>query len=359
MVNSLAKTATRKLLPDSKRNLAEIAVFFISVIAALLVYGIFIILIGGNLLEAYATILKVSLGSQIGWAQTLNKWTPLLLGSIAVAIGNRSGVVNIGVDGQIFIGGTVATGVAFSLAGFDAPLYVLAPVALLAGFIGGGMYSGIAGFLKARWGVNEIFVTVMMNFIAINIAEYFASGPWNDIMAGDAITVAIPGSTFLPLLFVRGGGHVGFIIALLVVFLVYFLLEKTVLGYSIKAVGTNPAAAKAAGINASFIMFLGLSLSGAIAGLAGAIEVTGIHHRLLRGLSPNFGIMSIILAAIGKNNPLGIILSSFFFAVLFVGSDSLQRSIGVPASAVIAFQGMMFLFILLGRALLERSNYLK
>jgi simple sugar transport system permease protein len=106
-------------------------------------------------------------------------------------------------------------------------------------------------------------------------------------------------------------------------------------------------------------MFMGLSLSGAIAGLAGAIEVTGIHHRLLRGLSPNFGIMAIILAAIGKNNPLGIIFSSFFFAVLFVGSDSLQRSIGVPASAVIAFQGMMFLFILLGRAILERSNYLK
>ncbi len=213
-----------------------------------------------------------------------------------------------------------------------------------------------AGFLKAKKGINEIFVTVMMNSIAIYIAEYFSSGPWNDLMAGDAITLPIPKSTFLPLIFERGGGHIGIIVALLVVFLVYFLIEKTLLGFSIKAVGSNAQAARVGGINSGMIMFLGLTLSGAIAGLAGAIEVSGIHHRLLHGLSPNYGILAIILAAVGKSSPVGVLFSSFFFAVLFVGSDSLQRSIGMPASAVIAFQGMMFLFILLGRAILERMN---
>jgi general nucleoside transport system permease protein len=151
--------------------------------------------------------------------------------------------------------------------------------------------------------------------------------------------------------------HIGIIIALIMVIIVYFLLDKTIPGYTMKAVGSNPIAAMVAGINYKWIVLGGLSMSGALAGLAGAIEVSGVYHCLLGGLSPNYGVMSIILAAVGKNNPLGIVIASFFFAILFVGSDSLQRSIGLPASAVIAFQGVMFLFILAGRIILEGRSF--
>ena len=353
---------TKSPVVSSSRRLkilAEVGVYLLSVLAALLVYAIFIVMVGGNIFKAYGTIIQVSLGTAIGLAQTMNKWTPLLLGSVAVALGNRSGVVNIGVDGQIFFGGTVATGIGFALEPYNLPPYAFFPLLLIGGFIGGGLWGGVAGFLKGNLGVNEIFVTVMLNFVAIFLAEYFSSGPWNDLMSGDSMTLPIPSSGFMPMLFTRGGGHIGIFIALLVVLGVYLLLEKTLLGFSMKAVGTSPEAARVAGINYRLIFFLGLFFSGAIAGLAGSIEVSGVHHRLLGGLSPNYGIMSIIIAAVGKNNPIGVLAASFFFAVLFVGSDSLQRSIGLPASAVIALQGAMFLFILFGRALLERSSLSK
>ena len=342
--------------PNRYRLSAEAGVYIVSVLAGGIVLGIFILMAGGDVLKAYGTIIEVSLGSSIGIAQTLNKWTPLLLGSIAVALGNRSGVINIGVDGQIFIGATVGTGVAFTLAPFQTPPFLFFPVVLLAGLIGGGLYAGIAGFLKGWLAVNEIFVTVMMNFIAVYIAEYFASGPWNDLVSGGIISIQIPSSAFLPIIATKGGGHIGIVIALSMVFIVYFLLEKTLPGYSMKAVGSSPVAAMTAGINYRWVVLSGLSMSGALAGLAGAIEVSGVHHCLIGGLSPNYGIMAIILAAVGKDNPIGIVIASLFFAILFVGSDSLQRSIGLPASAVIAFQGVIFLFILAGRILLERKS---
>ncbi len=149
---SNAKQTTARRFPQWTRVISEVGVFGISVVVALMVYSVFIIMVGGNVFEAYGTILKVSLGSQMGWAQTLNKWTPLLLGSIAVALGNRSGVVNIGVDGQIFIGGTVATGVGFLLAGLNAPDFVLFPFVLISGLFGGAVWGGICRLPKSQEG---------------------------------------------------------------------------------------------------------------------------------------------------------------------------------------------------------------
>lgn len=346
---SIAMASKQSRLSD------EVGVYIGSVLAGAILFGLFILLAGGDVLKAYGTIIEVSLGSSIGIAQTLNKWTPLLLGSLAVALGNKSGVINIGVDGQIFMGATIATGIAFALGPYQATPSLFFPVILVAGLIGGCLYAGIAGLLKGWLGVNEIFVTVMMNFIAVYIAEYFASGPWNDLVSGGIISIQIPSSAFLPIIAPKGDGHIGIVIALSMVFVVYFLLEKTLPGFSMKAVGSSPIAAMTAGINYRWVVLGGLSMSGALAGLAGAIEVSGVHHCLIGGLSPNYGIMAIILAAVGKNNPIGIVIASLFFAVLLVGSDSLQRSIGLPASAVIAFQGVIFLFILAGRILLERN----
>lgn len=329
--------------------LRGIGIYGAAILVALAITSIFIAVAGGNILDAYTTIIEVSLGNTVGFAQTLNKWTPLLLGSLAVSLGNRAGVFNIGVNGQIYMGAIWATGVGLFLEPLGLSPFLALPLVLIAGMAGGGVLSGLAGALKARYGVNEIFVTVMLNFVALYLTEYLASGPWGDPMAGEAITRPIAETAELPMIISRGGGHIGILLGFLLTFGIYFLLEKSMLGYNFRAVGDNKDAAIIGGINYKLMVFLGLLLSGVLSGLAGAIEVAGVHRRLVYGLSPNYGPMAILIAAVGRNNPFGVLVASFFFAVLLIGSDSLQRSVGLPASAVVVFQAVMFLALLVAQ----------
>jgi simple sugar transport system permease protein len=333
--------------------LEDIMVYGGGILVALLLNAVFIALVGGNVLDAYATIIHSSLGSSIGIAQTLNKWVPLLLGGLAVGVGFRAGVTNIGVDGQLYFGAIAATGAGFMLASSNLSPVVAIPIVLAAGIIGGAFYAAIPATLKALFGVNEIFVTVMLNSIALFAVEYITTGPWNDPSAGEAITLPIPKFANLPDLVARGGGHIGILIAFAVVLLVAWMLNRTILGYEIKAVGDNPIAASVGGIKCRWVGFVALIMAGMMAGLGGGIEVAGVHSRLIYGLSTNYGTMAILIAAMGKSNPFGILLASALFAVLFVGSDSLQRSVGLPASAVLVFQAVMFLSILAFRAIRE------
>lgn len=351
MSDTLAKKQVGSALNGAKLwgVLREAGIYLAAILVALAINSIFIVLAGGNILDAYRTIIQVSLGNTVGFAQTLNKWTPLLLGSLAVALGNRAGVFNIGVNGQIYMGAIWATGLGLLLEPLGLSPLLAIPLVLIAGMAGGGLLSGIAGALKARYQVNEIFVTVMLNFVALYMTEYLASGPWGDPMAGEAITRPIAPSAELPMIISRGGGHVGILLGFLLTFGVYFLIEKSMLGYRFRAIGDNKDAAIIGGMNYRKLVFLGLLLSGVLSGLAGAIEVAGVHRRLIYGLSPNYGPMAILIAAVGRNNPFGVLVSSFFFAVLFIGSDSLQRSVGLPASAVLVFQAVMFLALLVAQ----------
>jgi len=353
MLTMLRSDQATAMRAAGRRLVSEGVLYVGAVSIALVIMAITIKIIGADPVLGLKTIIEVSLGNEIGLAQTLNKWTPLLLGGLAFMLGARGGVFNIGIDGQIYIGAICAAGAAFGLSGSSVPAGVAVPVVLVAGALGGGLYAGVAGALKGIFGVNEIFVTVMSNFIAMYFTQYMTTGPWNDAMTGEAITVPIPVSAFLPRLMTRGNAHVGILIALVLMVGIYLLLEKTTLGYTIKATGDNPRAAIAGGINYRVVVFLTLSLTGVLAGLAGAIEVSGVHHRLIYGLSPNYMAMSILIAAVAKNHPFGVCLTSFFFAVLLVGSDSLQRSIGLPASAILVFQAIVFLVILLARSFSE------
>jgi simple sugar transport system permease protein len=327
-------------------------IYLAAVIAALTINSGFIAWAGGNIISSYQTMIQVSLGSLGGIGQTLNKCTPLLLAGIAVAVGNRGRVANIGSDGQIYMGAIFGTGVGLLLVPLNMPIYVLSPLVLLASIIGGAFWCGIAGVLKARFGTSELFTTIMLLFIANFITDYFASGPWRAPEVPDSISRPIATSGFLPKF--PGGAHVGIIIAIVVAIAVYFLIEKSVLGYKIRTMGDNPEAAKLAGINIPLYQFGLLTLSGAIAGLAGGIEIAGLNHRLMTGLSPSYGLMAVLVASLGKNKPIGVIISAFLFAVLIVGSDSLQRSINLPSSAVMVFQAVVYLSILLARTIREK-----
>ncbi len=299
---------------------------------------------GGDALLALSSLVRASFGSLGGLAQTLNKITPLMLGSLAVVLGMRGGVFNIGVDGQIYVGAVMATGLGLAAAGL--PRAVGVPAALLLGSLGGALWGALPGLLRARYGASEIFVTVMLNFIALFGVEYLSTGPWNDPMAGEAITRPVASAVQLPMLLPRAGAHAGILLALGAAAATWALLYRTVLGYEIRATGDNPTAARLGGIPVGRRVALVLVLSGALAGLAGAIEVIGFHHRLILGLSPGYGVMSILIAVLGRRTVAGAVVGSVLFAVLVVGSDSLQRSAGLPASAVFVLQAVILLFLL-------------
>lgn len=321
--------------------------YALAIALAALVSALFVVAMRGNVLLAFRTLLTSSLGSLGGIAQTLNKTSPLLLGSMAVMMGLRGGFFNIGVDGQIYLGAIAGTGTAFALAAWNLPGFVLAPLVLLAGFLGGALFGAIPGVLRARWSVNEIFITVMLNFVAFYLTDYLTTGPWNDPITGEAITVAIPAAANLPMLIPSAGAHAGILVAVAASAIVSLLLTRTVLGYEIRAVGDNPRAARIGGIGIARITLITLSLSGALAGLAGAIEVSGYHNRLVLGLTPGYGAMAILISVLGKKNPVGVAVASVLVAVLMVGSDSLQRSVGLPASAGFVFQAIVVLSVLL------------
>jgi len=328
----------------------EVAVYVAAIAVALLLIAFILLLVGSNPLVAYGTILGSSLGSLGGIGQTLNKASPLILGALAVAFAMRGGFLNVGVDGQIYLGAICATGLAFAL-GSAVPAAVALPLLLLAGVVGGALAALPAALFRAWWGVNEIFVTVMLNFVFYNLADYLATGPWNDPMAGEAISRSIPRAAQLPPLLPTAGAHPGILFALAVAGLLAAVLGRTQLGYAIRAVGDNPAAARVGGIAIAQVALVALLISGAIGGLAGAIEVSGYHQRLILGLSPGYGYMAILLAVLGKQRPWGVVVAAFAFAALVVGSDSLQRSVRLPQSAVLVFQAIILLTVLFAEAL--------
>jgi simple sugar transport system permease protein len=326
------------------RLLADVAKYAFAFAVAGLAGAGLVALMRGDVLGAYRTFFGSSLATAGGFAQTLNKMCPLLLGGLAVGLARRGGYFNIGVDGQIYAGAIAATGVALALEPVPTP--ALAPFVIVVGIAGGGLFAGIPAVLRAWWGVNEIFVTVMLNFVAAFLTEYLTTGPWNDVMAGEAITRLIPDGATLPMLSTRAGSHTGIFIALVAVGLVWLALERTRWGFEVRAIGDNPRAARVAGIRTAWITVAVLVASGALAGLAGAIEVTALHHRLILGLTPGYGVMAILIAVLGRAKPLGILAASFAMAVLLVGSDSLQRSVGLPASAALVFQALIVLSVL-------------
>jgi ABC-type uncharacterized transport system permease subunit len=342
----VSEPETAAVTVTRRRLVGEGVTYLCAVALAVLVSALFILAMRGDVVVAFRTMGQSSLGSLGGIAQTLNKVAPILLGSIAVMLARRAGFFNIGVDGQIYAGAIAATGLAFLGAGWALPRAVLLPTVLLAGLVGGAALGAVPGVLRARWGVNEIFVTVMLNFVAFYLTDYLTTGPWNDPVSGEAITRAISAAATLPMLAPEAGAHAGILLALAATVGVALLLGRTVLGYEIRATGDNPRAARIAGIDVQRITLLTLAGSGALAGFAGAIEVSGYHNRLILGLTPGYGAMAILIAVLGKMRPLGVAVAAVLVAVLMVGADSLQRSVGLPASAGFVFQAIVVLCVL-------------
>jgi simple sugar transport system permease protein len=320
----------------------------LATLLALAIGGILLLILGVNPFVAYGAMITGAFGTVSGLTQTLAKATPLLLVALGICIAFRGGVINIGGEGQIILGAIGAA--AFALTFSNLPALLLIPLALAAGVLAGGVWGGIAGVLKARFNVNEILTTVMLNAIALQLMNFLLRGPMLDpaqIEAGTNIpqSATLPAQVWLPRLVPRTLLHAGIFIAIFLAVLVYIFLWRTTIGYRIRAVGLNQAAARYAGIPVQRYMALAMTLSGAFAGLAGTVEVIGVHHRMIEGLSGGYGFSGIVAALFGKLHPLGAIPASIIFGGLLVGADKMQRSVQVPNSLVIAIEGLIVLFV--------------
>jgi simple sugar transport system permease protein len=320
----------------------------LAVPVALIIGVLMLLALRANPIDAYRALLLGAFGNISGLTQTLVTATPLLLVGLGVVIAFRGGIINIGGEGQLLVGALATTAVAISFA--SLPAWLLLPMCLLSGVLGGALWGGIPGVLKAKLGVNEILSTVMMNAIAIQLGNFLLRGPMIDpaeIEAGTRIaqSALLPRSVWLVRLVPRTLLHGGAIIAVVMAILVFIFLWRTTIGYRIRAVGLNIHAARYAGIKVSFYQALSLILGGAFAGLAGAVEVLGVQHRMVEGLSGGYGFTGIVVALFGGLHPLGAIPASVIFGGLVVGGDQMQRSVQVPAALIDTLLGLIVLLV--------------
>ena len=325
---------------------------FIATLAALGVGAVMLMVFDANPVVAYGALLEGAFGSTNAVADTLVKATPLLLVALGICIAFRGGVINIGGEGQLLLGAVASTLV--GLANPNMPGYLLIPLALLVGFLAGGAWGAIPGLLKAYFNVNEILSTIMMNAIAVQGMNYLLRGPMIDPVQLESAsripqTARLSAAFDLPRL-IPTRLHLGTGLAIIAAFLVFIFLWRTVVGYRIRAVGLNPNASRYAGINVPRHIVLSMLLSGAFCGLAGAIQVYGLHHRMFTdgsatGFTGSAGFNGIVVALFGQLHPLGAIPASFLFGALIVGANKLQRVMQVPSSFIIALNGLVVVFV--------------
>ncbi|MGA9533094.1 MAG: ABC transporter permease [Anaerolineales bacterium] len=270
--------------------------------------------------------------------------TPFIFAGLAVALGFRAGLFNIGAEGQLFMGATAAAFVGYSFTNLPAIIHI--PLTLLAGALGGAVWGFVPGWLKARTGGHEVINTIMMNYIAFRLSEWLLSGPMQRPDSFVPVSPTIADSAMLPRFFgYPTRFHLGFFVSLAVAWLVYWFLFRTTWGFELRTAGANPRAARYAGMNTLAAIVVAMSLSGALAGLAGANEVMGVNHNLALAFSAGTGFDAIALALLGKSHPAGVVLAALLFGTLKNGATQMQLAAGVPVDIIAILQAMILMFI--------------
>lgn len=302
---------------------------------------------GGDPKAAFAAMAQGAFGDQNGILRTLAKATPLLFTGLAVAAGLRAGVFNIGAEGQLVIGALTSAWVGYAVKGL--PWFVHLPLALLAGAAAGASWALVPGLLKAWRGTHEVIVTIMMNYIAFELTHYLVNGPMRDARTGAVATPPIlPTARLLALADLTHTHHgtnfsAGFVLALAAAGAYSFLFRRTALGYELRAVGLGRDAARAAGIPVGRVFVVAMTMSGALAGLAGSVEVLGVHRRFFDMFSPGYGFDSIAVALLGGLNSLGITLSAILFGALNSGAIAMESATDTPRQIAGIVQAVVIL----------------
>lgn len=321
----------------------------VSLALALLIGAIIIVALGKNPAEAYGYLLRGSFGSMNSISETILKATPLIFCGLAATFAYRCGVINLGGEGQFVMGSIMA--LVFSNQLFHVKGAAGVIFSVIAGTLAGALWGLVPAILKAYRGLNEMIVTIMLNYIAVLFMEFLYSGPLLEgiipqtaaVDEGARLAILIPGTKI----------HLGILIAAVVAVAMYYFLFYTSKGVQLRAVGLNPIAAQVNGLNIKKFVFLSFCVSGAIAGLGGALELHGAQFRLMGGYGSGYGFDGIAIALIGQLNPIGTVLVGYLFAVLRTGANTMQVGSGIPTPVIDIIQALIIIFVVAGTALIH------
>ena len=329
-----------------RERLTAVGVAAAALLVTALASAVLLALGGYDPLQAAGAMMRGAFGSADAFLSvTLVRSVPLILTGLAVALAFRAGVWNIGAEGQLYAG--AMAGVWVGLSGAGLPAWVLAPSALLAAAAAGAAWAMVPTLMRLRLGVGEVITTILMNFVAIHLAAYAVHGPLQEPRGVFPQTDRIAAAARLPALVPGTRLHVGFALTVALALGLAFLLRRTRLGFRIRAVGASEEAASVSGrIDAGRVVLVGFLGSGALAGLAGGVEVTGLTYALYEGLSPGWGYTAIAVALLAGLAPLAVVGTGILFGALEAGAGAMQRDAGIPAVWVIAVQALIILAVL-------------
>jgi simple sugar transport system permease protein len=333
---------------------AQAASFLVVLLLIFVVFSILIFLSNFSFIAVYWNLLVGAFGSSGAIAQTLIRMSPVLFCSLGLLIAFRCGMWNIGAEGQLYWGALIATVVGVYVRFLPSTLHIL--LAILASFLCGGLWAGICGYLKTKFNANEVITTLLSNFVAYWLTFYVLKFHLQPKTAFNPSSLPVQPTAILPTMLKGTLLHAGIPLGIGCAIIVWFIMRKTSLGYSIDTVGANKLAATYGGIKVERIILIGMFLSGGLAGMAGMGEVLGIHHLLIRNISPNYGFIAIAAVFIARLSPMGSIVVSLFFGAILTGGRHLQTSMGIPTHLVDVLVALFIVFMLLQPLVEKRLN---
>lgn len=352
MENSL-KTKKKSFIDDA------VKFSFLSILLGLLVGAIVLIISGNSPIEAYGAMIEGIIGKPKYIAWTIIKATPYILTGLSIAFAFKTGLFNIGAEGQFIIGALVATVVGYSI---NLPAIIHIPLTIILAGLAGGLWGSIAGFLKSKFGINEVIATIMLNWIAFYLSNFMVSSSFISVPNSEA-SVNIQDSASIGIDWLKGlvgpatSVNWGIIISIVLVFAIWFILTKTTLGFELRAVGHNKDAAEYAGIDVGKSILKSMAIAGLLAGVAGAIQVMGVTHNItVLAAQEGYGFDGIAVALIANSNPIGVIFSGLLFGAFKYGGIKMQ-SVGAPSEVINIVIGSIVFFIALSNGL--RMLYIK
>jgi simple sugar transport system permease protein len=338
-------------LTKPRGALLAVLVPLVAVALSLVTTGILLRIVGSDPIQAYRSMFDAAFGSPFAIGNTLEKTVPRLLPALGIALALRAGLWNIGAEGQLYIGAIAATAITIWFPGLGLAGIVLA---LLAAMLAGGVWGAIPGVLRAKRGVNEVITSLLLVYVATQLASYLISNPWSVPNATFPATTPVPQGERLPIIWQGTLLNAGVIVALVAIGVAWLLVSRTTLGLRLRALGGNSKSAALAGIGVGRTIVVAMMLSGAYAGLAGGMEVIGIRGRLIEGFSPGYGFEAIAIALLGSLNPLGILLGALLFGALDAGSAGLQTAAtNTPSSIVQVAESLTVIYLLIAMGVRE------
>jgi simple sugar transport system permease protein len=323
---------------------SDFATSVAAILVALLAGALLIRAAGVDVLTAYRTLWTGAFGSPQELANTLVEAAPLALIGVGVSLSFRSGLFNVGAEGQLLLGGLAAGLVGLWMPGVAAPV-VLSAMAL-AGMAAGAAWASVASVLKVYLGANEVLTTIMLNYVAVFAVHYLLNGPVRDPSSPLAQTAALPRAAVLPSILPATTLHLGIVLAVLAAIIAQLYLSRHVWGFHLKVIGLSPDVARNAGLPVRRILLSAFAVSGALAGLAGMCQVSGVQGRMIANLSPGYGYTAIVVALLGRTSPLGALAAALFFGALTVGGASMETGVNVPSSVVTIVQYLVVLLLI-------------